>query len=125
MRATSWTRWAMYALALSIVMPAIPALADRHRSVADCTSFNQTDKGDSAVELTIHNGCTIPVDCSLSWNVICAPDAPKRRASHPGSAKMSLGSDNASKSAEISAAICGDDSWTIQAIQWSCQPNHD
>jgi len=38
---------------------------------------------------------------------------------------MSLTSDYASKSTEISAAICGDDSWTIQAIQWSCQPNHD
>ena len=113
--------------ALAIPMLAsIPAIADRNgRSVADCTNFNQADKGDSLVEFTIHNSFTIPVDCAISWRVVCAPDAPKRRASHAGNASLKLASDNASQSAEASAAVCGDDSWAIQSIQWSCQPNRD
>jgi hypothetical protein len=101
------------------------AFADRRKSLADCTVFNQADKGDTAVELTIRNSCTIPVDCMISWNVVCAPDAPKRRANHPGSAKLSLAADNGTKSAEASARVCGDDSWAIQSIEWSCQPNKD
>ncbi|HEV7555245.1 MAG TPA: hypothetical protein VGO00_07325 [Kofleriaceae bacterium] len=125
MRSQTWARWAICALAIPM-LASIPALADRNgRSVADCTNFNQADKGDSSVEFTIHNGCTIPVDCSISWRVVCAPDAPKRRASHAGNASLKLGSDNASQSAEASATVCGDDSWAIQSIQWSCQPNRD
>ena len=50
----------------------------RSKSLADCTSFDQTDKDDDTVELTIHNSCTIPVDCSISWRVVCAPDSKKR-----------------------------------------------
>lgn len=122
MRPVSWARWATCALAISIC---VPALAEHHsRSVSDCTNFNQADKGETAVEFTIRNACTIPVDCSISWQVVCAPDAPKRRSHHPGAAKMSLSPQNASQS-EANAAVCGDDSWAIQAIQWRCEPNKE
>jgi hypothetical protein len=123
MRSTSWARWATCALAISIC---IPALAERGaRSVAECTNFNQVEKGETAVEFTIRNACTIPVDCSISWQVVCAPDAPKRRSRHPGAAKMALQPQSASQTTEANAAICGDDSWAIQGISWSCQPNKD
>lgn len=123
MRAASWTRWATCALALSICVPV--ALADRgKKSISSCTSFDQEDKGEDRVQFTIHNTCTIPVDCSISWRVVCAPESRKRRASHAGAAKLAL-TDGAAQTAEASAAICGDAGWSIDHIAWSCQPNRD
>jgi hypothetical protein len=101
------------------------ALADRgYKSISSCTSFGQEDKGDDKVEFKIQNTCEIPVDCSVSWRVVCAPDSKKRRAAHVGAAKMSL-ANGASQTAEASAAICGSDAWSIDSIAWNCQPNKE
>jgi hypothetical protein len=121
MRATRWARWATCALAITIC---VPAFADRTRSLSTCTAFDQTDKGDDKVAFTIRNACSIPVDCSVSWRVVCAPASNKRRASHPGKAKFAI-TDGGTQSAEASAAVCGDDAWTIDSVQWACQPNKD
>ena len=123
MRSTCWTRWATCALALSICVPV--ALADRgYKSVSTCTSFGQQDKDDDKVQFTIHNTCTVPVDCSITWRVVCAPESKKRRAVHAGAAKLAL-TNNSVQSAEASAAMCGDASWSLDGISWSCQPNNE
>jgi hypothetical protein len=129
MRTVCRVRWATCALAVStvvsVVVSTVPAAADRpHRSLASCTSFDQVDRGEDKVAFTIHNTCTIPVDCSVSWRVVCAPDARKRRAAHAGSVKLAI-ADGASQSAEASAAICGADAWAIDSVTWSCSPNKD
>ena len=122
MRSASWARWATCALAISIC---VPALADHgKKSLSDCTSFDQTEKGEDIVQLTIKNTCTVPVDCAISWRVVCAPQSKKRRAVHAGASKLSLVEGGAS-SADVSAAVCGDDSWSIENIEWSCQPNKE
>jgi len=123
MRSATWTRWATCALAISICAPA--AVADRTpKSLSDCTSFDQQDKGDDKVAFTIHNTCTIPVDCSISWRLVCAPESKKRRALHVGGAKLAL-ANSSMQTAEASAAICGDAGWSLDNIAWSCQPNKD
>ena len=114
MRSTRWARWATCALAISITIPAL----------ADCTSFDQAEKGESAVEMTLHNSCSIPVDCTVSWRVVCAPESKKRRAEHASNTKISLAT-GATSSAEASATVCGDDGWSIDQIEWSCQPNKE
>lgn len=125
MPASPAARWATVALAFTLCVPSLTALADKTpRSLAECTSFDQTDKGDDGVAFTIHNNCTVPVDCSLSWRVVCAPESKKRRSSHAGSAKLNLGS-VASGDAAASASSCGDEGWSIDSIEWSCQPNKD
>ena len=122
MRTVCWVRWATCALAISIV---VPASADRaRRSLSSCTSFDQADRGDDKVAFTVHNACTIPIDCSVSWRVVCAPDSKKRRAAHPSSVKFAI-ADGGSQSAEASAAICGDDGWAIDSVHWTCLPNKD
>jgi hypothetical protein len=121
MRALSWARWASCALAISICTP---ALADRAKSLSACTTFDQVDQGDARVAFTIHNTCSIPVDCSVSWRVLCAPDSKKRRAAHAGSAKLAL-APGGGDSTEASAAVCGDDAWTIDSVHWRCEPNKD
>jgi hypothetical protein len=104
--------------------PAVKKIDRPARSLADCTSFDQQDKGDAAVDLTIHNTCTIPVDCTVSWRVVCAPQSKKRRSEHPGSEKLAL-VEGAASSTEASAAVCGDDAWSIDSIEWSCLPNKE
>ncbi len=122
MRPAIWARWATCALAITI---AVPAMAEHHgKSLSDCTSFDQTEKGESAVELTLKNTCSIPVDCSISWRVVCAPESKKRRSVHAGEAKLAL-VEGATQQAEASASVCGDDSYSIDSISWRCEPNKE
>ena len=115
--------WAICALALMITIPAATARGSK-KSLADCTAFDQEDKDDVTVAFTIHNSCTVPVDCKVSWRVVCAPDSKKRRSTHAKSAKLALHEVGAG-SAEASAAVCGDDGWAIDSVNWSCEPNKD
>ena len=122
MRATRWVRWATCALAVSIC---VPALADRpKKSLAECTAFDQEDKGDTGLSFTLHNSCSVPVDCSISWRLVCAPESHKRRTVHANETKLAL-TEGAARSAEASSATCGDAGWSIEDIQWSCQPAKD
>lgn len=114
-------RWAICALAITIC---VPALADTKRSVSDCTSFAQTEKGEDTLELSVHNSCKVPLDCSVKWRVLCAPNAPKRRVAHAKTKTFTLG-EGVGQSTEASAAVCGDDSFTIDRIEWGCEPNKD
>jgi hypothetical protein len=123
MRSATWTRWAACALAISICIPV--AIADRgKKSISECTTFGQEDKGDDKVQFSIQSSCDIPVDCSITWRVVCAPESKKRRAAHAGAAKLAL-TLNSTQTADASAAMCGADSWSIDSIVWSCQPNRD
>jgi len=123
---SSWARWATCALAMSIAVPSLyqssVARADHRRSLSDCTFFDQEDQEDDSVKFTIKNSCTIPVDCAMSWRVVCAPESKKRRNVHATSLKVTLES-GASDSKQASPAQCGDDGWKIDSISWSCQPN--
>lgn len=122
MCSTRWARWATCALAVSICVPALAKTVKK--SLADCTSFQQTEKGEDTIELSVHNSCKVPVDCSVKWRVVCAPDAPKRRAVHAKSSEFTL-NEGTGSTAEATAAMCGDDSFTIDRIQWGCEPNKD
>lgn len=145
MRALSRARWASCALAASLVMSIVPsfvsslapslapslaawfvtpAFADRGKSLARCTTFDQVDKGEAGVAFTIRSTCTIPIDCDVSWRVVCAPESKKRRAAHPSSAKLALAA-GGGETTEASAAVCGDDAWTIDDVHWRCAPNND
>ena len=119
MRSHAWMPWAACALAISICVPFAASAATR--SVGACTDFEQQDKGDDKVQFTIKNSCTIPVDCAIRWRVVCAPTSKKRRAVHRSVVKLAL-ADSATGTAEASAAICGDDAFAIDEIQWSCKP---
>ena len=121
MRSAFWPRWATCALAIAIW---VPALADRRKSLDDCTTFDQAEKEDDKLVLTVKSSCTVPIDCSVSWRVVCAPDSRKRRAVHASAAKFSLTRGDA-KSTEVSAAICGDDPWTIDEVSWGCTPSKE
>jgi hypothetical protein len=92
------------------------------KSLAECTGFLQEEKGDDALAFSIHNGCSIPVNCAVSWTVVCAPDAKKRRSTHPNSTKLAI-AEGATAATEASAGVCGDDGWAINDISWSCEPD--
>ena len=119
----TYARWATCALAMMI---GLPALAGTHakKSLADCTSFTQTEKGHDAFTMSVKNSCKAQVDCSISWKVVCAPESKKRRAVHEKSSTFTL-LEGTEQTAEASAAVCGDESWTIEGVQWGCEPSKD
>lgn len=114
-------RWATCALAISICMP---AFAGDKKSLADCTSFTQTDKGDDAFDLSVHNSCKAQLDCSIAWKVVCAPQSAKRKATHAKSSKFTL-AEGTGQTVEASAAICGDEAFSLDSITWSCEPSKE
>jgi hypothetical protein len=119
MRSMFWARWATCALAITVGLPL--ALAEGKKSVGDCTAFDQNDKGDDAVQFTVHNTCSIPVACTINWRVVCT-DRKKVRTVHPGNVKLAL-IDTTIQHAEASASVCGNDSWSIDSVEWRCEPN--
>lgn len=127
MRSMTGARWATCALAAMIAVPFVAASdssAGSKKSLDDCTSFEQVETSEEAMDLTIKSTCTIPIDCTVSWRVVCAPDSKKRRAAHRSSAKLQFPTVD-TKSAQASAAVCGDDPWVLDSISWSCEPNKD
>lgn len=128
MRSMTGARWATCALAAMIVIPFVTACesasAGSKKSLDDCTSFEQVETSEEAMNLTIQSTCSIPIDCSVSWRVVCAPESKKRRSTHRGSAKMQFPTVD-TKSAQASAAVCGDDPWVLDSINWTCEPNKD
>jgi hypothetical protein len=95
------------------------------KSMASCTAFDQADKDDDTTTFTIRNSCSIPIDCSISWKLVCAPDSKKRRSEHPTTQSIKMLADGAQQSTDVSAATCGADAWALQGIEWSCSPNKD
>jgi hypothetical protein len=121
MRSMFWARWATCALAITVAFPL--AVADSKKSISDCTAFDQVDKGEDSVQFTIHNTCSVGLSCTINWRVVCTTRK-KARTVHPGTIKLAL-VDTTMQSAEASASICGNDSWSIDQVQWTCEPNKD
>ena len=119
MRPASWARWATCALVLSIYDP---ARADR--SLSACTTFDQVEEGDAKVAFIIRSACIMPIECQVSWRVVCATESKKRRALYPSAVTFTL-ADGRSETTEASAAVCGGDSWAIDSVRWRCQPAKD
>ena len=125
---TRGARWALCALALSLA--ASPAYADRGKkkkprakpreSVAACTNFDQQDREDDSVDLVISSTCEVPVACSVSWSLVCAPGTKHAHRSQHGEAFALTSSQTQSTNA--SAGTCGNDGWVIDDVVWSCNP---
>jgi hypothetical protein len=125
MRSMTGARWATCALAaMMFVTACAPASAGGKKSLDDCTSFEQVETSEEAMSLTIKSTCSIPIDCNVSWRVVCAPESKKRRSTHRSAAKMQFPTVD-TKSAQASAAVCGDDPWVLDSIHWACEPNKD
>jgi hypothetical protein len=133
MRSTSVrARWASCALALCLAIPTPLALADEgerkkpsRKTVAECTSFEQTDREtEDGVDFSVRNACSMPVSCSLSWALTCAPASKKSRSRKVDTHAFQLDADNGI-TLTASTARCGDDGWAIDSITWSCAPASD
>jgi hypothetical protein len=111
------------------VVASAPASADKQvkrskGSVGDCASFDQKDSGDTSVDFTVTNSCTIAVECTVTWSLTCAPDSPKHRSKKFEGASFTLGTTEA-KTTTASADRCGDAGWAIDDVSWSCAPSKD
>ncbi len=111
---------------VALASSSTPAAAQEphRRSLARCTRFEQHGKTEVSLELSVSNTCSMPIDCTVSWEVVCAPESRKRRRATAGSASFTVQTSSA-QAAEASAATCGDDSWVIRAISWRCEPSKE
>lgn len=114
-------------LALALVCLSSTVGADggrrRARSISECASFSQRDSADDAVDFSVANGCTMPIECTITWTVVCAPDT-KRVSRKQAGAAFTL-APTESRTATASAAACGDDGWAIDDVSWQCGPAKD
>ncbi len=92
-------------------------------SITACTSFTQRDASDDAVEFTVANACTMPIECTITWAVVCAPDTKRKSRKQEGAAFTLATSE--SRVTTASAARCGDDGWSIDDVSWQCAPSRD
>ena len=129
MRSRNGARWASCALALTSIVVAAPASADKQvkkakGSIAECASFDQKDSGDTTVDFTVTNSCTVTVECTVTWSLTCAPDSPKHRSKKSEGASFTLATSEV-KTTTASADRCGDAGWAIDDVSWSCAPSKD
>lgn len=121
-------RWARCALALCAAAAVIsPAAAEGKKKkgkkktpVSVCASFDQLDREDEGVDLVIGNQCDVKLTCSVAWTLTCAPDTAKSSRT-PGRSAFALDL-GGSQSTLASPGVCGNDSWEIDDVTWSCQP---
>jgi len=126
MRSLCRARGVGSALALLFVLSSAPAGAQKsaktkkRTSVASCASFAQKDSGDVTVDFKVTNACPMPLECSVTWSVTCAPDSSRRSKKYEGSSFTLATMDE--KTTTATAARCGDDGWAIADVSWSCAP---
>lgn len=122
-------------LVLAVAVPSIakdtkdtkkaPSVHVDKKSLATCTTFDQLDKDEDTVLMSIASSCEIPIDCSITWKLVCAPSSKTRRVEHAKSAAFKAMTAASSQSTEASASACGADSWSIEQVVWACTPNKD
>jgi hypothetical protein len=115
-------RLALVALGLALA-PTSAAAPKGERSVrkkiiGSCPAFHQTRIGNEGLRFELHNTCTFPVACALTWSVHCRgpAESPRERT---GTLELAVG---ARDSLVASGAACGSDGWDIDDIHWSCDP---
>lgn len=106
------------------LQPHAMAETPRRRSLASCTQAEQRDKDALSIALTVRSTCSMPIDCKVTWSLVCAPQARKRRKVTPNEASFTVQS-SSSQETELSAAACGDDSWLIKDVSWRCEPSKE
>lgn len=93
--------------------------------ISRCVKMSQQKAGDSGLELALSNRCQFPVACTLSWQLVCERQGEtKRRTRHDESAQLSL-ADGESTTTTADASTCGDESWAIRRVKWSCEQSDD
>ena len=130
MRSIRRARRAGSVLALALVCLSSSVGADGARpfkrdkgSISACTAFTQRDASDDSVEFTVASSCTMPIECTITWAVICAPDTKRAKRKQAGAAFTLETSE--SRVTTASAAACGDDGWAIDDVSWQCAPSKD
>ncbi|MEZ4401847.1 MAG: hypothetical protein R3B06_17595 [Kofleriaceae bacterium] len=123
----SWAPWAACALVLALTTTTV--FADRKRgkrpakardSIAMCTSFDQVDRDDEAIDLVVANDCEVALACAVSWKLTCVPQRGARQA-HQHGVTFDLAPAQQQRSL-ASPEACGNDGWEIDDVVWSCKP---
>lgn len=115
------------ALVTSALAPSSVSMAQgsarRPQRVSRCVKYSQTMGSDKqSVDIGLANRCRFAVSCTVEWRVSCESDG----AGNSGEAARSLDlGAGARQTINASAARCGDESWEVQDIRWTCERQQD
>ena len=120
-RAAQWVTCAFFAIGVASAgdVRGGPKRGKKRASKMTCMKYSQA-MSESGVDLTLRSGCEARVTCEIRWVVRCGDDD-KDTAKRQFAESFSLDHGDAHR-AEPSAAVCGDESWEIDDVRWSCQP---
>ena len=90
--------------------------AETRPTANDCMSFDRSEQ-DHAIEYRLTNGCDQRVACTVTWKLSCGDRPPL--VTHAGRGSTLL-DPSASDAITASAAACGEQSWRISDVAWSC-----
>lgn len=89
--------------------------------IARCVKYSQKKGADQqSVDVGLRNRCRYNVSCTVEWKVSCEDDdadTPPREQAR--TVDLDRG---AAEIISASAAVCGDGSWAVDDIRWTCEP---
>ncbi len=91
------------------------------RKRSRCVKYSQLMGADKqSVDVRLRNRCASEMTCSIEWKLSCdadPADAPVRDRTEIATMKR-----GDTSTMNLSAAACGDDGWSVDDIQWNCNP---
>lgn len=90
------------------------------KRIARCVKYSQKrGSDDQSVDVGLRNRCRYDVSCTVEWTVSCEDDEADAPARHQArSVDLDRG---AREIINASAAVCGDGSWAVDDIRWTCE----
>ena len=87
--------------------------------ISRCVRYTQVMGEDKqSVDISLRNRCKAPVACVVEWKVSCDGEDTETREF---SDAMKLAG-KARETVTASAAVCGDEGWAVDDIEWECEP---
>ena len=90
------------------------------KKIARCVKYTQTKgKDEQSVDVGLRNRCRYSVSCTVEWKISCEAEPDVAPREHAMTVELDRG---AREIINASAASCGESSWGVDDIRWTCEP---
>jgi hypothetical protein len=90
------------------------------QKIARCVKYSQARGADEqSVDVGLRNRCRFDVACTVEWKISCDGDDAGTVREQARNVSLDRG---AREIITASATVCGDESWAVDDIRWTCEP---
>lgn len=115
---------ALIGCAIALGVTAATAAKPKRVKIARCVKYSQKRGSDEqSVNVGLRNQCRYAVSCTVEWKITCEDDDADTPA-RVQARTVDLGR-GAREIINASAAACGDASWAVDDIKWTCEPGEE